>query len=63
MTAGRKRKPASESKTALVSTFVDIPTKAELDGFAREDDSSLSRILRLAIAEYSERRRKTAKAA
>jgi predicted transcriptional regulator len=63
MTAGRKRKPASEAKTALVSTFVDIPTKADLDQFAREDDSSLSRILRQAIADYVERRKKRQEAA
>lgn len=63
MTAGRKRKPASESKSALVSALVDIPTKADLDHFAREDDSSLSRILRQALAEYIERRKNRQKAA
>lgn len=57
MKAGRKRKPASEGKTALVSAFVDIPTKAELDEFARQDDSSLSRILRQALSEYIEQRK------
>jgi predicted transcriptional regulator len=63
VTAGRKRKPTSESKTALVSTFVDIPTKATLDEFAHDDDSSLSRILRQAIADYIERRKKNTRAA
>lgn len=63
MSVGRKRKPVAEVKSALVSTFVDIPTKATLDQFAREDDSSTSRILRLAIADYIESRKKRAKAA
>lgn len=57
MTRGRKRKPASESKTALVSTFVDIPMKAELDRLSRQDDSSISRLLRQAISDYLEGRK------
>ena len=63
MPAGRKPKSRSESKTALVSAFVDIPTKAALDQCAREDDSSLSRILRQAIEAYLVQRKQSREAA
>ena len=49
-------KKNAEIKSIMVSANVDIPTKADLDRFAVEDDSSLSRIIRQAIADYIQRR-------
>ena len=60
---GRPLKKNAEIKSIMVSANVDIPTKADLDRFAVEDDSSLSRIIRQAIADYIQRRNSKLEAA
>jgi predicted transcriptional regulator len=60
MSAGRPTKRTAELKSTFVSTQVDVRTKGDLDDLARQDDSSLSRLVRQAIIEYIERRKAVA---